>query len=104
MTLRTVCPQCSQEIALRPDCIAFLPHGRSAEGRYGFVCPHCEAVVLKPANHVVQRMLSLAGACMAGPPEPTARAAACGAPRFTADDLIDFHEMLASDSWLDRLL
>jgi len=88
------------------------------EGSYTFVCPVCEDTIEKRADRKVVMLLLSAGVevheagqlslqtetaplegafeeLLQPSPEPGP-----GGPPFTVDDLIDFHFLLADDTWL----
>ncbi len=78
---------------------------RTGEGAYSFVCPGCEEVVQKPADHKIVELLRTAGVetALTGSARPTP-APRREAPPFTPDDLIDFHFLLAEEDWFGRLM
>lgn len=80
-----------------------VDHG---DATYGFTCPRCDHRVRRPANATVIRMLELGGVAPHAPlrhPEHLDDTAG-DLPAFTADDLLDFHQLLATDDWLTALV
>lgn len=104
-TIKATCPTCG-EVALTPEDIE-LRIDRSGEGdsSYAFTCPACMCVVRKPADERIVRLLISGGVAVAELPdvEPTSSERFDG-PAFTHDDLLDFHQLLATEEWFDDLL
>ncbi|MFA9445262.1 hypothetical protein [Egicoccus sp. AB-alg6-2] len=115
--IRANCPGCGEvdltppEVTLR---IVRAPDGLVGEGStYRFLCPDCDELVTKPADERIAQLLSNGDVPIEEfgdidqllelllPPHPEAPA---DAPRLTADDLLDLHELLAGDDWFERLL
>lgn len=122
--IRATCPLCG-EVDLKPEEIQ-LEIVRDATGEVGdgsnyrFPCPTCREVVTKPADERVARLLATGGVEIAVTrtavdadelsellddevrtlhpelPDP--------GPPFQADDLLDFHQLLATDGWFEQLL
>ncbi len=67
-------------------------------GFYEFSCPHCLAQVRLAAPARVLELLALSGAAL------RPRAPAPSASALTPDDLLEFHELLASEDWWPRLV
>ncbi|CAN5306723.1 hypothetical protein BH23ACT9_BH23ACT9_07010 [soil metagenome] len=106
-TIKATCPTCG-EVALTPDDIELRVDESSSDGSfYGFDCPRCDAEVRKPADERVVRLL-VSGGVPALPVEievPRVRLAdRFTHARLTHDDLLDFHQALQGDTWLDQLL
>lgn len=111
-TIRATCPLCTDEVDLRPGQITLhLVGSTSTDGnRYGFECPRCEVFVVKPAGANAVELLLEGGVELStsrtapwerapvhpeGPPP---------GPAFTLDDVLGFHELLATPDWFSRLL
>lgn len=101
-TIRATCPTCG-EVGLTPDEIELRvdPTG-SEDAFYAFPCPTCLNVVRKPADERIIRLLASGGV-------PILELVAADTPRFsgpalTHDDLLDFHTLLRTDEWFDRVV
>jgi hypothetical protein len=70
---------------------------------YVFRCPTCQMAVVKPAEQRVIDLLIASGVAL----DRWTLPAELNEPRvgepITHDDLIDFHRLLGSDDWYDRL-
>jgi predicted RNA-binding Zn-ribbon protein involved in translation (DUF1610 family) len=106
-TIKATCPTCG-EVALTPDDIELRVDEQAVDASfYGFSCPRCDETIRKPADERVVRLL-VSGGVPALPVEPEMTpvrlADRFDHPPLTHDDLLDFHQALAGDGWLDRLL
>ena len=75
----------------------------SLEKTYGFSCPSCSDYVEKAADDRVVRLLLSGGVLptlVDVPPEVLEPRA--GSP-ISLDDLLEFHELLATEHWFDAL-
>ena len=99
-TIRATCPTCG-EVGLTPEQIDLRvdPAGTDA-AFYAFNCPTCRAVVRKPADDRVIRLLASGGVEVRQLIHPSRRRPG---PPLTHDDLLDFHALLATDTWFSRL-
>lgn len=98
-TIKAACSTCG-EVSLSPEDIELRVDRRDAEASfYAFTCPNCLHLVRKPANDRVVRLLITGGVAV----EELAPQQRFTGPRLTHDDLLDFHQLLESDSWFDRL-
>jgi predicted RNA-binding Zn-ribbon protein involved in translation (DUF1610 family) len=97
-TIKATCPSCG-EVGLTPEDIDLrVDRSGGSESSYAFTCPACLEVVRKPADERVVRLL-LSGGVQATvvPAEPFGPRPT--GPRFTHDDMLDFHAMLQRDDW-----
>ncbi len=122
--IRATCPSCG-EVDLRPTDIELkvvrTGEGEVSEGsHYRFECPSCTEQVSKPADERIARLLATGGVAVSVETEldvetiqetfaeltarnfPHPEDPGDG-PAFTPDDLLDFHQLLESDSWFDEL-
>lgn len=118
--IRATCPDCG-EIDLRPADIE-LHILRSIEGEVGdgstyrFSCPACAEAVVKPADERIARLLATGGVTVSVDEfghdlddkllhlvDTTHPELPPGGPRFTADDVLTFHQQLQGDDWFERL-
>ncbi|MGI9016596.1 MAG: hypothetical protein ACR2HR_05745 [Euzebya sp.] len=95
-------------MALTPDDIELRVNSHNEAGSfYGFSCPRCDSDVRKPADERVVRLL-VSGGVPALPvktgPVPVRLRDRFDHPALTPDDLLDFHQTLASEHWFDCLL
>ncbi len=97
--------------------LSVLQGGR--EGTYRFTCPTCFDAVEKRADRKIVALLVSAGVDVASRDELAERTASMfdqedevaypreappSGPAFTADDLIDFHYLLADDRYIEDFL
>lgn len=106
--IRASCPTCG-DVDLRPGDIQLevvqTERGDVANGSiYRFSCPTCTDLVTKPADKRIVKLLSTGGVAMSVrdkvPPHPEDPPRG---PAFTYDDLLDFHDLLADDGWMELL-
>jgi predicted RNA-binding Zn-ribbon protein involved in translation (DUF1610 family) len=102
-SIRTNCPRCG-EVEMRADVIVLTVEDPSGEGSYSFVCPSCLDLVKKSADRKIVGLLRSVGVDVAErPPYPAESEIRPDGPRFTVDDLIDFHFLLDDDDWFAAL-
>jgi hypothetical protein len=102
-TIRATCPTCG-EVGLTPDQVELHvdPSGHR-QASYCFDCPTCLELISKPADERIIRLLASGGVPVrewppsSGPQQPSG-------PLFTYDDLLDFHDLLRTDSWFEDLV
>jgi len=72
-------------------------------GTYSFRCPLCQSVVTKHAEpHIVELLVS-SGVRWSSWRPPAELEERRGGPPISYDDLIDFHDLLSSADWFQRL-
>lgn len=99
-----------------PEAICLSVRSNGREGSYRFTCPSCADDVEKRADRKIVALLVSAGVDIDpadGAPEGhpelfdaealEARNVAFG-PAFTADDVIEFHELLQDESYIREFL
>lgn len=113
-TIRTTCPTCGP-VMLGAETIVLQTAEEDAaqaglEGLWTFRCPCCGEQVTRRANARIARLLTGAGAEVAGGPSATALEQRQWHPEYppdgppiTWDDLLDMHMVLESPDWFDRL-
>lgn len=103
-TIKATCPTCG-EVSLTPaDIDLWVDPGDAQGSSYSFQCPECAAVVRKPADERVVRLLVSGGVDPRQPEPPRTLGERFERPALTHDDLLDFHALLERDDWFDRLL
>ncbi len=107
VTIKATCPACG-EVSLGPDDIdLYVDRGDPDGSAYSFDCPHCRAHVRKPADDRVVRLLVSGGVHARRERRPRSPERVADwvreAPALTPDDLLDFHELIALDGWVQRL-
>jgi predicted RNA-binding Zn-ribbon protein involved in translation (DUF1610 family) len=117
-TIRTTCPRCG-EVDMGPEAILLSVLQGGREGTYRFTCPTCFDAVEKRADRKIVALLVSAGVDVASrdeiegrtasmfdqeDEEPDPRGEIPSGPAFTADDLIDFHYLLADDRYIEDFL
>lgn len=102
-TIRASCPDCG-DVELTTRDVKVLLCSTTNEGSYAFRCPSCRLAVSKPAEPRVVDVLVSSGVRLsvwhlpAELDEPK-----CGDP-INYDDLLEFHDELAQDGWLDKVV
>ena len=101
-TIKACCPGCG-EIDLVADDILLRIGAVRTSNTYGFSCPDCGDFVEKTADDRIIRLL-LSGGVMPVPLHIPAEALEIHTgPPLTLDDLLDFHQRLADDTWFAGL-
>lgn len=105
-TIQAICPSCGSSVRLEPNALLLLAGDAATTGTYLFCCDGCGQVAAKPARPSDIVLLATVGVR----DHTTRRAGPQAAPSqgperpFTADDIIDFHQLLDGDDWLPQLL
>lgn len=99
-TIKATCPQCG-EVDLTPEDIR-LTIG-SSDKRYGFSCPTCSDYIDKAADDRVVRLLLSGGVLPTIVDVPAEVLEPRAGSPISLDDLLEFHELLATDDWFDAL-
>lgn len=101
-TIKATCPECG-EVDLTADDILLRIGATKTVNTYGFSCPDCGEFVQKNADDRVVRLL-LSGGVVPVPVHVPAEALEIhDGPTINHDDLLDFHNLLKSDSWFEEL-
>jgi predicted RNA-binding Zn-ribbon protein involved in translation (DUF1610 family) len=101
-TIRAACPTCG-DVKLRSRDLTVRVCADTDAGMYSFACPRCGASVARDASPRILALLVSAGVRTEVWHPPAELAEHPDGPPFTADDLLDFHLLLAKDGWFDRL-
>lgn len=102
-TIKATCPTCGEVSLTSEDVVLRVFPDGAHEDFYAFDCPDCAQQVRKPADARVVRLLRTGGvepSEAVGHPERPPR----GLPPISHDELLDFHELLQSDDWLDAAI
>ncbi len=102
-TIKATCPGCG-EIDLIANDILLRIGSASGSNTYGFSCPECGEFVQKPADERVVRLLLSGGVMPTLVHVPAEALEPRSGPPINHDDLLAFHDLLASDDWFDELL
>ena len=102
-TIKATCPACG-EVDLTAEDILLRIGATQSVNTYGFTCPHCGQFVEKAADDRIVRLLLSGGVVPVPVHVPAEALEVHHGPAFTLDDLLDFHEQLEREDWLDDLL
>lgn len=101
--IRATCSDCGDvELGTRDLVVRVCEDDES--GTYVFRCPACDRPVVRPADRPTIDLLVSSGCRLEvwQLPAELVEARPRGAS-FTYDDIIDFHDLLESDTWQDDL-
>lgn len=100
--IRASCEECG-DVELRVDDVTVRVCIDDDAGSYVFRCPSCGMSVVKDADPRVVELLVTSGVEVTAWSIPAELHEARRGPAFTHDDLLDFHELLETDSWQREL-
>jgi predicted RNA-binding Zn-ribbon protein involved in translation (DUF1610 family) len=104
-TIKATCPSCG-EVGLTPGDIDLrVDETGEDDSFYAFKCPTCLNHIRKQADERIIRLLvsgGVAAQVIRKPSHPERRPAG-NLPRLSADDLLDFHELLETPDWFSEL-
>lgn len=101
--IRASCSTCG-DVELGVDDVQVRVCTDDNAGSYSFRCPTCALSVVKAAEPRVVELLVASGAELTTWALPAELQECRTGPAFTHDDLLDFHDLLSGDDWLDELL
>lgn len=101
--IRASCADCG-DVELRVGDVQVRVCADDNAGSYVFRCPVCDMAVVKEAEPRVVDLLVASGVEVTTWALPAELCERKSGPAFTHDDLLDFHETLKRDDWLERLL
>lgn len=111
--IRATCPDCGEVDLSSCDVVLRVEDNVSGSATtYRFECPDCDGTIVKPADQRVTRLLAAGGVALQYPGAEMfdlalARLVRGECPRptpITADDLLDFHELLTASDFVTDLL
>ena len=101
-TIRATCTDCG-DVELTTSDVRVRVCIEDNSGSYLFRCPTCNMAVVKPAEPRIVDLLVASGVELSTWQLPgELYEPRVGAP-LNHDDLLDFHNLLESDGWFDRL-
>lgn len=106
-TIKASCPHCG-DVSLTPDevlleLLAPTASERARGDTYAFTCPDCAQEVRKPADERIVQLLR-SGGVPVRQVEPYPERLPDIAGPLTRDHLLELHQELQSEDWLDQLL
>jgi hypothetical protein len=101
--VRATCDVCGDIQLTAPDVVVrvCLDDQRAS---YVYSCPLCRAPVARPLEHRLVELLASSGSPVSLWHLPDELSELHEGEALTHDDLLDFHQMLLDDSWLEELL
>ncbi|HEX2382326.1 MAG TPA: hypothetical protein VHI95_06795 [Acidimicrobiales bacterium] len=102
-TIRATCGDCGDVELTTADVRVRVCVDDNA-GSYHFRCPSCQMAVVKPAEPRIVDLLAASGVEVFMWRLPAELFEARFGPRIDHDDLLDFHQLLESDSWFEDLV
>ena len=101
-TIRATCTDCG-DVELTTSDVRVRVCMEDNSGSYLFRCPTCNMAVVKPAEPRIVDLLVASGVELSTWQLPEELyETKVGAP-LNHDDLLDFHHLLDTDDWFDRL-
>ena len=101
--IRASCSECG-DVELRVDDVSVRVCVDDNAGTYVFTCPSCAMAVVKDAEPRVVDLLVASGVTLTHWSLPAELRERHTGASFTHDDLLDFHDLLEGDAWMDALL
>lgn len=102
INIRALCDQCGQ-VTLGLPQIELIIREDDVKSFYSFRCPRCGVLCGGPADNRLVHFLIASGVKPKIGSLSTEIFERKSGPPLTYDDLIDFHLLLDSDDWFDRL-
>ncbi|MCU1453497.1 MAG: hypothetical protein JWN46_1643 [Acidimicrobiales bacterium] len=100
--IRASCGTCG-DVELTTAEVSVQICADDGQGSYSFRCPTCSVAVSKPAEARIIELLVSSGVRMSTWSMPAELAEPRTGDPITHDDLLDFHALLETEDWLDRL-
>ena len=96
--VRASCPECG-DVELPGTGLRARVCETTGEGSYTFTCPECETVVVKPADQRLLDLLVASGITLVSWSLPSELAESHKGEPISYDDILAFHDLLATDNW-----
>lgn len=103
-TVRAQCPECGDVKLQIDDLTVVSGHDADLPSSYRFRCPVCGQIVTREATSRIVDLLVGAGAALETSRWPAELAELHVGPPLTADDLLDLHVLLGTDTWFDDVV
>lgn len=101
-TIRATCSECG-DVEMTTADVWVRVCDDDNQGTYHFRCPICAMLVVKPAEPHIVDLLVASGVAWSTWRRPAELAERHEGAPLTHDDLLDFHQLLESDGWYERL-
>lgn len=102
-TIRANCTTCGDVELLSRDMRVRVCRDDNS-GTYSFCCPRCEGIVVAGAEPRIVELLVTSGVKLITWDLPAELYEIHHGDPITHDDLLDFHELLADDGWMETVL
>jgi hypothetical protein len=102
-TIRASCETCG-DVELTTKDVSVQVCADNNQGSYSFLCPVCLLAVSKQAEQRIIDLLVSSGVRMSLWSLPAELREHRGGKAFTWDDVLEFHDLLESDTWFEALL
>ncbi|MEY2467777.1 MAG: hypothetical protein QOF21_475 [Actinomycetota bacterium] len=96
--VRASCPACG-DVELPGTGLKARICETTGEGSYTFTCPECITVVVKPADQRLLDLLVASGISLISWSLPGELAESHEGEPISYDDILEFHDLLATDDW-----
>jgi len=96
--VRASCPSCG-DVELPGTGLKARLCETTGEGSYTFTCPECATVVVKPADKRLLDLLVASGIALISWSLPGELAESHEGEPISYDDILAFHDLLATDDW-----
>ncbi|MBA2607727.1 MAG: hypothetical protein H0U92_02185 [Actinobacteria bacterium] len=96
--VRASCPACG-DVELPGAALHARMCETTGEGSYSFGCPECGTVVVKPADQRLLDLLVASGIVLTSWSLPGELAEVHEGDPISYDDILVFHDLLATDDW-----
>ena len=101
-TIRASCPDCG-DVELTTADVTARVCAEDNRGSYAFRCPSCRMAVTKDAEQRIIDLLVTSGVALQVWRLPAELSEPRGGAPLDHDDLLEFHELLQTDTWFSQL-